>query len=110
MTNIYDILEELSQQHEGTDDFTYFYEEECDNRELIELICKKFNLDPNDEDMDYHGAFMDIIYNLDYQEMDYLLFIYGEYEKEATQFIEEFIEDNYEDLKEKIEEYLEESE
>jgi len=109
MKNIYDLLEKLSQQYEDTDDFQYFYEENCDNSELIELVCKKFNLDPNDEDMDYDGAFIDLIYELDYQEMDYHLLIYGEYEKEATKFLKKFIKDNYEDLKEKIEEYLEEN-
>ena len=106
MKNIYDILEELTQQYEDTCDFQDFYENDCDNTELIQLVCKKFNLDPSDEDMDYDGAFMDLMYNLDYQEMDYHLFVYGEYEDQGTQFLEEFIEDNYEDLKENIQEYL----
>ena len=110
MNNIYDILEDITQQHDCTDDFQYFYEENCDNSELIDLVCKKFNLDPNDEDMDYYGAFMDLIYDLDYNEIDYHLFIYAEREKEATQFIEDFIQNNYEELKEKIEEYLADSE
>jgi len=106
-----ELIYELNMIHDDTEEFEEYYEENCDTGEITDMIFDMFDLhDYDPEELDVSGAFIDLVYNLDYRERDYQILKFCGKDKEATYLLELFLEENKEELAESIKEYLEECE
>ena len=106
--DVYNLLTKLSEKED--EHFTYYWEDNTDYGYVTHLLAALFDLDTEDESMDWDGAFLDILIDHDYPEMDITLLEYCGFYDEAKMLVKMWINDNYDSLKETFEEYLAEQE